>query len=175
MDTSYYMDELSEEHLKAIEKNQNLIADLYDARKNFLNLGTNKVKRRLNKLAVSDPIAHAVRLALECEDKNIQAKEARGRFKSKIYDNKFGIIMKLVEVFQTNNWIYGIEKQEDYKTNSIIYFEIPGMEQISWHTNLFPNTIKTLPLYNKSWDGKINSTLQKIGDKIKNDYKDILK
>lgn len=44
------------------------------------------------------------------------------------------------------------------------------MEQISWHNTL--NNITEIPYYNKEWDGKINSTLDKIEDALNKVYGD---
>ena len=46
------------------------------------------------------------------------------------------------------------------------------MEQISWHLTLYRKD--KFPIYNTPWDKKENSTLYKIGNKIKQDYKDII-
>jgi hypothetical protein len=60
------------------EKNENLICDLKKKRDEFAGIGTNKAKRRLNKLASTSLIAKAVRLALEVDDKSISAKKSYG-------------------------------------------------------------------------------------------------
>ena len=67
--------------------------------------------------------------------------------------------------------MFGIHKSSEIKTNSIIFFEIPGCEQISWHCTLKQ---KDFPTYSKKWDEKINSTLRKIETKIRRDYFQIL-
>jgi hypothetical protein len=128
---------LSDEHIAAIQKNEDLVHKLITKRNNFCGIGTNKTKRRLNQLSVNDNVAKAIRLALEIEDKNITAKNSYGKFKNKIYDTKQKLISDLVELFQTqDNWNYGIEKNGGRETNAIIYFDIPNTEQISWHFNL---------------------------------------
>jgi hypothetical protein len=160
---SKYWDDYDFEYKKAIIKNERLIQDLEDFRKNMLGLGTNKIKRRLNKLSKNNTIAKAIRLALEIEDKNISAKKYRGY--DKYYESKYKLILELIDLFNQENWIYGKQKSDGIDTDYIIYFEIPGCEQISWHVNFDdPDSILD---YNKNWDGKINSTLYKIADSIK--------
>lgn len=141
-------------------KNQILINSLKEKRKNFAGIGTNKAKRRLNKLAKTDPIAQATRLAIEIEDKNISAKEAFGTFKDRIYNIKASLILDLCLIFKENSWTYGIQEDNTSITFYVIYFEIPGCEQISWH--YMPLDPKEFPIYNKTWDQKENSTLLKL-------------
>lgn len=160
---------------KLIDKNNDLISYLDRNRNEFLSIGTNKTKRRLNKLSENDKIAKAIRLALEIEDKNIQAKKYYGKYKDKIYDQKYIFIKQLIDLFKTTDWIYGKQKSDVRDTNYIIYFEIPFTEQISWHVSLFENNnIKEIPNYTKEWDKKINSTLKKLEEVIKNKYSKII-
>lgn len=142
---------------EALDKNFELIFDLQYKRRHFAGIGTNKAKRRLNKLALDNPIAKAVRVALEIEDKNISAKDSWGKYQQRIYDVKTKLIFDLVSLFQQENWIYGVQPV-DGPTSHVIYFEVPGCEQISWHIT----TEHILPAYNKKWDGKENSTLDKL-------------
>jgi hypothetical protein len=160
-------------HLLALEKNRQLIHSLGTARDKFLGIGTNKAKRRLNKLAENDDVARSIRIALETEDKNIQAKKTYGGYRPKIYDQKAYLINELGSLFQKQEtWKFGIERNKGLETNGIIYFEIPGTEQISWHFSIPKNC--SFPNYGKPWDGKVNSTLTKLEDKIKKDYKQII-
>ena len=156
---------------EALMKNEELIEDLEDFRTNMLGIGTNKIKRRLNKIAKTDSTAKAIRLALEIEDKNISAKKYK---KYNYYDEKYNLILELINIFKQEGWIYGKEISNNRDTNYIIYFEIPGCEQISWHCNFFNDEEKTIPTYMGTWDGKINSTLYKIANVIKDKYKTIL-
>jgi len=173
IDDYFEFDYIDEDHKKALDKNKKLISKLNKARKKFLDIGTNKIKRRLNKLGENDDIALAIRIALEIEDKNIQAKKNYGKYRTKIYNEKYNYIIKLIEIFKKHpNWPYGIEIVSGIETNSIIYFEIPGVEQISWHLMLYKEN--EFPIYNTPWDGKENSTLYKIANKIKQDYNNII-
>jgi len=68
------------------DKNEFLIEDLKKKRKKFAGIGTNKAKRRLNKAALVSPVAKAVRMALEIEDKSISAKNSYGEYQNRIYN-----------------------------------------------------------------------------------------
>ena len=90
-------------------KNERLVEELTKRRKTFAGMGTNKAKRRLNKLAKSrDVVAKALRLALEIEDKNISAKKAYGKYRDKTYEVKADFICELGTLFKKHGWIYGI-------------------------------------------------------------------
>lgn len=145
-------------YLEALEKNDELIYDLFENRKTFLGIGTNKTKRRLNKLAKCDPIAHSYRIALEIEDISIQAKKCYGSYRERKYEQKANLILDLIDICKNNNFVCGYQESDNYSCNYVLYFELPHTEQISWHSI----TKYDLPLYNKNWDGKINSTLSKL-------------
>jgi len=142
------------------EKNEYLIFQLKRERKEFAGIGTNKAKRRLNKLAPTNMLAKAVRLALEVEDKNISAKNSYGTYQEKIYKNKTALILDLCKLFKEQGWHYGIQKSEVPPTSHVIYFEIPTCEQISWHFT--PEKYDDFPVYKGDWDKKPNSTIQKL-------------
>ena len=144
-------------------KNDRLVDQLEKYRTKFAGIGTNKAKRRLNKLAKEDPIAKAVRIAIEIEDKSIQGKKYVGKYKDIAYTEKSNLILQLAKLFQENNWVFGKQlADEDFVVNYVVYFEIPGCEQISFHIYL-DNKNKTLfPDYKTKWDGKTNSTLPKL-------------
>jgi hypothetical protein len=171
-DEYFYEDDFNNAgYYKALEKNNNLIADLEDIRTTALGIGTNKLKRRLNKLTENDNIALALRLAFEAEDKSVQAKKSFGKYRSKIYDIKREIINQLVQLFKDNNWIFGQKISNVRETSQIIFFEIPNCEQISFHSDV--NSY--VPEYIPEWDGKINSTFGKLLDCIIKRYPDINK
>lgn len=146
--------------LNARIKNEILIEDLQTKRKNFAGIGTNKAKRRLNKLAKTDPIAKAIRLALEIEDKSISAKNSYGEYQDRIYNQKVLLVEQLVDHFKARKWIYGIQDSDLPFISHVMYFEIPTCEQISWHIDI--NKPKNYPTYKKEWDQKKNSTLYKL-------------
>lgn len=142
------------------DKNEQLVDQLRQKREQFANVGTNKAKRRLNKLALTNPVAEAVRLALEIEDKNISAKKSYGIYQEKIYDQKNELILNLCKLFKKNKWTYGIQESENPPTSHVIYFEIPNCDQISWHFT--PKKASSFPNYKGIWDKKINATLGKL-------------
>lgn len=143
------------------EKKEALIENLREKRHEFAGIGTNKAKRRLNKLSLVDPVAKAIRLALEIEDKNILAKNTNPRYRDKVYKVKAKLISDLAQVFVENNWKWGIQQDESQIPPCVIYFEIPDCEQISWHIFRDEYPIN-FPEYGEKWDGKENSTLDKL-------------
>ena len=169
-DDEYDEDEL-EQISKAEEKNYYLCCDLENARNSFCGIGTKKIKCRLNKLAKVNNIAKYVRMLLEVEDINIQAKKYYGKFKDKNYERKEEELIKLLNYALDNDFKCGVNSCNDYKTSKIAYFELPNEEQISFHCNVYGD----YPKYEKEWDGKINSTLQKLEQYIKDNFCEILK
>ena len=155
---SYPYDDYDPYEIRA--KHEALASDLKNQRSKFAGIGTNKAKRRLNKLAINDPIAKAIRLALEVEDKNISAKQYYGKYRERNYDQKAILIDDLCKLFKEQNWIYGIQNSDVYPVTHVIYFEIPTCEQISWHFS--PTKESDFPIYAGEWDGKQNSTLGKL-------------
>lgn len=142
----------SQEHFDAIRKNNNLIGELSALRKTALGIGTRKLKIRLNKL--TNPLAKAYRIALEIEDKSVQAKSCYGKYRKRLYDVKQKLILDLASVFEEQEWVYGKQEQEGLETHSIIYFDMPNCGQISFHCNL-PFHI---PEYVNEWIGKQDKT-----------------
>jgi hypothetical protein len=172
-DRGYDIDELTaEDYESAIERaelrelqqeeRENAIrSQIQDARSNFAYIGTNKAKRRLNKLGEKCPIAKAIRVALEAEDNNLCAKESYGKYKEKIYRRKSRNIVELISIFKENGWNYGIGVSDTHKTTNIIYFDMPlDGKQISWHYSPAENA--NLPLYSGVWDGLEHSTFGKL-------------
>lgn len=153
-------EEREERIASALYKNECLIEVLKEKRKDFAKIGTNKAKRRLNKMAITDPVARAVRIALEIEDTNIKAKDSYGKYRDKIYKQKTKLILELCELFKAQNWIFGVQESDLPYISHIIYFEIPGCEQISWHFTIEKG--KEFPVYKGEWDKKENSTLGKL-------------
>ena len=137
-----------------------LIDSIERARDSFAGIGTNKAKRRLNKLAVSDPISKAVRLALEIEDVNINAKKYPGSYRDRNYGRKSDLIDDLVVIFVECGWRFGVQKSDVAPATHVIYFDIPGCEQLSWHFT--PGKGVSLPTYPLPWDEKECSSLSKL-------------
>jgi hypothetical protein len=156
-------EEAAERHHRILDvhlKNAQLISELQQKRQEFAGIGTNKAKRRLNKLTLTDPLAKAVRLALEIEDKSISAKNSYGKYKDRIYKQKTKFILDLCELFKEQGWTYGVQKSNVPPTTHVIYFEIPECEQISWHFT--PEKKDDFPNYKGEWDKKQNSTIKKL-------------
>ena len=150
-------EEIDERIEESEYRNYQLVQLLSEKRLNFCDIGTNKVKRRLTK--ISSTISLAYRIALEIEDVNIKAKDTSDYYKQKVYDIKNHLILDLVKLCDENGWNYGIQKDKTNKVHSqVIFFELPNCEQISWHFTLKTDFKK----YEKEWDGKINSTLDKL-------------
>ncbi len=84
-------------------KNDELIDLLHQTRTQFLGIGTRKIKIRLNKLSQNNVILKTIRLMMEIEDVNIQAKEAYGKYRDKKYKMKVDLISELISLYQHNN------------------------------------------------------------------------
>lgn len=145
---------------KALAKNAQLIDELYNLRENALGIGTRKMKIRLNKIAVQNIEAKIARMVLEIEDVSTQAKNASWKYKDKKYFQKQELIEELVEIYKQTDYDYGIQYEENYNTNAILYFELPNGAQVSFHTN-WDEEIH-VKKYEKKWDGMVNSTFKKV-------------
>lgn len=159
-------------------KNHMLVCDFESMRDCMCGVGTRKVKLMLNKkIKEHDKIAELYRLALEVEDCNISAKKYRGSYKLDYYEKKTEKLKELVDLcliyndeHEENKVIYGKEMSSGRETNAILYFELPGCEQISFHTSLSKNDASGIPNYGKAWDGKVNSTMWKLEQAINELY-----
>ena len=162
---------------EAKEKDARLIQNLRKAKISYCNgLGLYLVKLFLNsRIKKGDKTAELYRVALEAEYKNISAKATEFAYKDKAYVLKEREIRKLCELCQREHITYGRQKSDIPAVNSVIYFELPGMEQISFHTNLYGDRLKSIPVYEKPWDGKKESTLNKIESAILLTYGPMLK
>lgn len=171
-------EEEMEKMYEIYEKNAELVWDLDSMRDCMCGVGTRKVKMMLNKkIKSNDEIADLYRTALEIEDCNISAKKYRGSYKHDYYDKKQELILELLDKCEQYNFdnpdnqmLYGVQEDDGYSTNAIVYFELPGCEQISFHTTLSNYEIMYIPNYEKPWDGKVNSTMYKLEDAINNRY-----
>jgi hypothetical protein len=130
-----------------------------NARRDFAGVGTKRAKIALNKLAIGFPVARALRIALEIEDLSSIAKKQGGPFRRHYYAKKTQFIRELIEIFREQGWVYGKHPAPDtFNVKWIVYFEIPGCEQISFHSNVAAD----VPVYPKAWDGRPNTTLAKV-------------
>ena len=155
----------------ALRKNERLIRILKDKRVTLCGIGTRKVKLLLNKqIKQGDTYAKLYRLALEAEDKNITAKNTSIPYQEKVYNEKKRLIMQLANECRLLGLNYGYQKCENYSCDYILFFELPNMEQISFHTNLTKDELTNIPLYDKEWDKKECSTLNKIEETLTEVY-----
>ena len=169
---------ISEEHAKALRKNEQLINQLSRMRSHMCGIGTRKLKLFLNKLAKNgDIITRIYRTALEIEDENIKAKQNR-YYSDNHYLKKEQLISQLADLCLKENIVFGVQNINERDTNNIVYFELPNCEQISFHCNIAKDALGKFPQYQKAWDNKVNSTLpklekailQKYGNEIKEKY-----
>lgn len=170
---------------EAQQKNEELIEIMEEKRETFCGVGTRKTKLFLNKqILKDDELARAFRLALEAEDKNIQAKKTiekyRGNryiyayeYSDKMYKEKQNYILVLCDLCKEQGYTYGYQENEDGFPNSIVYFELPNTEQISFHCDLTDEQIASIPHYDREWDGKINSSIGKLEEGILKTYGEI--
>lgn len=160
-------------------KRQELLDSLSKARESFAGIGTRKAKIRLNKLTKSSVAARAIRLALEIEDKNISAKLAERKYENlldlvnrwqaayvtdyseRIYEHKHKLILELCDLARAEGWTYGIGKSDSRATSHVIYFDLPGCAQISWHFST-RQADGDFPEYPGQWDELEGSTLVKL-------------
>ena len=150
-------------------KREQKIQGLVQARVEFAGIGTRKVKLALNKLAIADPYAHALRVALEIENVSLTAAryfggDCGGQTYAEIaYLKKGENIEVLIGIFESQGWVFGVLPSDVNQTADIIYFDIPGVGQLSWHYS----PPEPLPVYPGEWDGKENSTLPKLDQAIR--------
>lgn len=113
-----------------------------------------------------DKVAEIFRSALNLEDANIIAKKYRGStYSDHYYDEKEDLLVNLIGLCREGEDIlYGYQyTDDDYAyINAVMYFDLPGCEQISFHCHLETAEAETLPKYPKEWDGQRNSTLPKL-------------
>lgn len=155
------------------QKNEDLVFNFKHHQQEGLcgNIGTRRVKLFLNtKIKEGDIVANAYRLALEAEHKNIDAKNSYGKYKDKIYDQKRLVIDELIELCLENGFICGYQNSDVRDTNFIIYFELPDMRQISFHSDIPNELFGKMKVYEKEWDGEVNSTIAKIECAIEKRY-----
>lgn len=168
---------LAEELKRHAEKKNRMLAGmLHDKRTSMCGIGTRKLKLFLNGLLKKgDKTAELYRTALETEDFNIKAKDTTPYYKDKVYAKKHEYILKLIELCKSGGVKYGWQSSDVKNINSVVYFELPDMEQISFHTSLAEKEKADIPKYKGEWDGKVMSTLGKIETTIVKVYGDLIK
>ena len=164
LDQRYYRKHKKDKsHQAALAKNERLSEILHDKRETMCGVGARQVKLTLNKLIKQgNRNAELYRKALEVEDCNIRAKESSYYYKDKIYRQKSRLLMELVDLCLKYDVVFGKQMVEGRETNCILYFELPFVEQISFHTTLGASEIDSIPDYQGQWDGKTCSTLDKL-------------
>ena len=143
---------------------------LADKRETMCGIGTRKLKLFLNKkIKEGDTLAELYRTALEAEDANINAKKYFGDYSKHYYAVKEDMIWQLICICRAYGITsYGYHNNDSPFPKHIIYFDLPGCEQISFHC-----TVKgdwAVPEYNGKWDGRTVSTLPKIEKAINLKY-----
>lgn len=146
-------------HMKAIRKNERLSKQLDVMRETMCGIGTRRLKLLLNKLVKGgDQLAQAYRMALELEDVNIQAKRSYGKYQDKIYEKKHKLLIELMDLCREQDYAFGYQSCNGRGVNVIIYFELPHVDQISFHSHM-PSIPTNIPPYTKEWNGLENHTL----------------
>lgn len=147
-------------------KNLELVHQLKHARKDFCGIDTRNIKLLLNRLTKKgDNVAKLLRTLLQAEDENIQAKNG---WKSEWhYRQKYLLVIEACQLAESLKLVYGVQKTDNYSANSIMYFELPCTNaQISFHMKLDDKEFEKYPKYDKDWDEKINSTINKLEECI---------
>lgn len=156
----------------ALHKNEMLVENLEDFRTNALGIGTNKIKRRLNKLAKENKIAEIIRLMIEIEDVNILAKKYYGKYRKNKYEEKQSLLQELINIYKESDYIFGFHESDIPIVKCILFFELDeNLEQVSWHSSRIYNGVSK---YKKEWDGKENSTYPKLLNYISINFPDII-
>lgn len=151
--------------------NRDRVRQLNLLRDTACGVGTRVLKIRLNRLATHDVLALAARIALEIEDANVSAKKyGRTQWSDRNYEKKQRLIGELITICKHQEWVFGVHSAESRFSRGVIYFELPGCEQISWH---YDHEGPPLPVYEKPWDGKKDSTLLKLLDFIGREFQEI--
>lgn len=95
---------------------------------------------------------------MELEDVNVQAKRSYGQYQDKIYKKKHKLLCELIDLCRQHDYVFGYQDCKGRGVNVIIYFELPHVDQISFHTHM-PSIPTHIPPYTKAWNGIVNHTL----------------
>lgn len=138
-----------------------LVCQLDSMRDKMCGIGTRKLKNFLNrKVKEGDDVAMLYRQAIQIEDVNISAKKYHN-YSDDYYAEKSKLIEKLLDLCASRSDVkYGYQDNAEDFPAHIVYFELPGCEQISFHCDLdHPSSV---PHYDGKWDDQTNSTLPKL-------------
>ncbi len=130
-------------------------------------IGQRRVKLFLNAcIKAGDEVAQMYRLALEAEGVNLNAKKALKKYHSDYhaYDKKDACLRQLSAMCQRMSVAFGIQTSTAPAARYVVYYELPGCEQVSFHTN--EPEAAGWPKYDGAWDGKKCSTLGKLENAI---------
>lgn len=154
------------------QKRSELICQLIKERADMCGIGTRSVKLILNKkIKEGDDIAKLYRIAVEAEDSNIKAKKYFGEYRDKYYNDKMYYITLLIEECkQREDVVFGYHNNEASFPSHIIYFDLPGCEQISFHCSIPKELRQGIPHYDGVWDRNENSTFPKLERAIADRY-----
>lgn len=160
----YTFHPVNEGRLNAEQQNRERIKDYNERKDTFCHgIGQRRVKLFLNKLVKEgDAVSKMYRIALEIEGVNLAAKKALMKYHSDYhsYDRKEAMLRELMEVCRAEGATYGQQRSTAPAATHVIYFDLPGCEQISFHTNM--HEAASLPAYSCQWDGKRCSTMGKL-------------
>ena len=125
------------------------LIDDYNSKKNSMcGIGLKNVKLLLNKMIKQgDSLAVLYRKALELADVNIKAKKYNGDWSDHYYCKKEDLIFGLVKLCENNGDVsYGYSETNDMGSyiNAVLYFDISGCEQISFHCHLSEDEMRCL-------------------------------
>jgi hypothetical protein len=150
----------------------------YEQRKDTFchGIGQRRIKLFLNAcIKNGDEVAQMYRLALEVESVNLNAKKALKKYHSDYhsYDKKEACLRQLSDKCKQMSVVFGIQASTAPAARYVVYYELPGCEQISFHTN--EPEAAGWPHYDGKWDGKKCSTLGKLEEAIWKRYENELK
>lgn len=141
------------------------------ARNELCTLGTNKVKRRLAKIATKNSRARLFRTILDLEDANLCAKKYFGKTRRRYYEMKDTLLRDVISLANEMKLNHGYGKDEKQTFHSKVYYvEFNGI-QFSWHCQ---GTYHGVPNFEDSWDGIKHSSLGKLEMLILNEFPTIL-
>lgn len=96
-----------------------------------------------------------------------------GGYRDQAYEKKRNLLKELIGLYREQGWVYGYLSSSVIGVDSVIYFELPDMEQISFHTRM-RELGGGIPPYPKPWNGKENYTLIAIEEAIMSRYGDAI-
>ena len=134
--------------------------------KTIFGLTSRQLKLKLNKLGKTDDYILLIRKLYEIEDVNNYAKKypPYSKYVTRYYETKNNLLKECYKMAVELEMVSGVGKDDKSHIDQVIYFDLKetGL-QISWH---FKDIHITDVVYSKKWDGKINTTYDKIFKEI---------